>query len=206
MTLHDYIQETEYAASRLIEDIWYEYHKLQVLDEEIKKLQRVVEHQYRQAQSFMDSDDPDDVMLGVGVHWGTYFEEDKQLFHKNKDFEKLQQQIQTHTYSVQTLCSGLLQIAKQGISIVYNGLAACPNGKSVGTQFLKDIVWQGRNQTMHYEEGNCRPPVVAVFTTLAGEFDAIFNTYNNQNLAFEIVSLLGWTNYANYKADILAMA
>lgn len=206
MTIADYIQETEYAASRLIDDIWHEYNQQKTLEDEIKKLQTVVQHQYRQAQSLMDSDDPDDVMLGAGVHWQTYFEEDKQLFHKSEAYQKLEQQIQTHTYSIQTLCSGLLQIAKQGISIVHNGIDTCPNGRTVGTQNLKDVVWQARNQTMHYEEGNCRPPIVAVFAKLSSEFDPVFNNYNLQNLAFEVIKVLDWTDYNKYKADIQSLA
>ena len=206
MTISDYIQETEYAASRLIDDIWYEHTELEKLDKEIKGLQKVVEHQYRQSQSLMDSDDPDDVMLGAGVHWQTYFEEDKQLFHKSDDYRKLEQQIQTHNYSIQTLCAGLLQIAKQGISIVHNGLATCSSGRQIGTQDLKDVIWQARNQTMHYEEGNCRPQIVNVFTTLSNEFDTVFLNYNIQNLAFEIVKVLDWTDYPKYKTDILSLA
>lgn len=206
MKIHEYVQETEYAASHLIEDIWHEHDELKKLDAEISSLQKVVEHQYRQAQSFMDCDDPDDMMLGVGIYWNTYFDEDKQLYHKNKDYQKLHQQIQTHLYSIQTLCSGLLQIAKQGISIVHGGLKKCPDGRPVGTQTLRDVVWQARNQTMHYEEGNCHPAVVAVFTTLASEFNIVFNNYNKQNLAFEIVQLLGWINYDNYKSDMISLA
>ncbi|SFH39343.1 hypothetical protein [Pontibacter chinhatensis] len=206
MTFQDYIQETEYAASNLIATIWHEYSELQNLENEIKKLQSIVEHQYRQAQSFMDSDDPDDIMLGVGIHWGTYFEEDKQLYHKNESYKKLQEQIQAHTYSIQTLCTGLIQIAKHGISVVYGGLTDCPDGRMVGTQALRDVIWQARNQTMHYEEGACRGPVVAVFSSLAAEFDSIFSNYNNQNLAFEIVRLLGWTSYASFNADLLTFS
>jgi hypothetical protein len=206
MTITDYIQDTEYAASKLIDIIWDEHTELEKLDKEIKGLQKVVQHQYRQSQSLMDSDDPDDVMLGVGVHWQTYFEKDKQLFHKSDDYKKLEQQIQTHNYSIQTLCAGLLQIAKQGISIVHNGLATCPSGRQIGPQNLKDVIWQARNQTFHYEEGNCRTQIVNVFNTLSNNFDTVFLNFNTQNLAFEIVKILGWTNYTKYKTDILTLA
>ena len=115
MKIADYIKETEYPASRLIDDIWHEYYQQKTLEDEIKKLQTVVQLQYRQAQSLMDSDDPDDVMLGAGVHWQTYFEEDKQLFHKSESSLKFETKNEKtilsinnnfYTFSKCGICSG----------------------------------------------------------------------------------------------------
>lgn len=202
MTILEYLETEKYAASNLIGLIWKEYNDLQKLEQEVDSLKGKVEDGYRRAEHFMMDDDPDDVMLGLGIHWETYFGDDKELFHKNKDKIKLEEQIEAHKASIQTLCSALLQIAKQGISICYGGLSNCQDGRPVGSQRLKDVLWQARNQTMHYEEGACKDPIVVVFSRLAIDFNAIFNNYNLENLAFEIVKVLDWKNYENFANDL----
>lgn len=47
--------------------------------------------------------------------------------------------------SQKSLSGALLQIAKQGISIVHCGLANCPSGRSIGTNAIKKVIWQARN-------------------------------------------------------------
>lgn len=83
---------------------------------------------------------------------------------------KVQQSIINHEASVDSLCGALLQIAKQGISIVHGGLQNAPDGRLVGTASLKAIVWQGRNQAIHYEENNPHPPTAALFQSLENQF------------------------------------
>jgi hypothetical protein len=81
------------------------------------------------------------------------------------------------------LAAALLQIAKQGISSKHGGLSKCPNGRLIGqTEFLKNVIWQGRNQTMHYEEGQYRRDVNECFTNLVNDF--------------------GWDNYVDYEKDM----
>ena len=48
---------------------------------------------------------------------------------------------------------------KQGISIVHGGLGAAPNGRMIGSQPLKEVIWQGRNQGFHWAEQSFHPPV-----------------------------------------------
>jgi hypothetical protein len=206
MTLEQYLNETQYAAANLLQLIWHEYNQLEKLEEELKKLQKVIQHQYRQSQYLMDSEDPDDIMLGAGKRWETYFEEDKEHFHKTEDFKQLQQQIQTHDFSIRTISSGLFHIAKQGLSTVYVNPENWPNGRAVGTQHLKNVILQARNQTMHYEEPkDCKKAVKDVFEKLSVEFNSIFGNYNRENLAFEVVKLLEWKDYQKFRDDMLTL-
>ncbi|MCP3176339.1 hypothetical protein MJO47_04425 [Desulfuromonas sp. KJ2020] len=56
---------------------------------------------------------------------------------------------------------------------------------------LHEIIWQARNQALHWEEGRYRPPVVDCFESLARE-DSVFGQYNCRSLAYEVVLLLKW--------------
>src|SRR4051794_20405960 len=54
----------------------------------------------------------------------------------------------TSTYAV--IAGAILQIAKQGLSLSHGPLGNCPAGRGIGSQTLSTVIWQGRNQAMHY--------------------------------------------------------
>lgn len=120
---------------------------------------------------------------------------------------RLQATVGAHQFAVQAICGSILQIAKQGISLVHGRLANAPNGRLVGNSPLKDVVWQARNQALHYEEGNFKPPVVELFAALEQSHGATFSlaTHSQKSLAKQVVHLLGWTTYESYLADAQAL-
>lgn len=195
MSIKEYIKELEVASSALIDSIWKEYEQVKGVDMQIKKLLQMSSKRYKQIR--IRYSDVDNLINSEGSAWKSHLDEEFYV-------KKLRQQLDTHTYSVEALCSALLQIAKQGISLVYRGLHSCPNGRKIGRRYLKEIIWEGRNQTMHYEEGNCRSPIVNLFSDLAKD-NAVFNKYNTYNLAFEIIKLLNWTSIDRYNKDLLTM-
>ena len=103
--------------------------------------------------------------------------------------------------SLSIIAGSVLQIAKQGISITYDELAKCPDGRMVGRESLKNIIWQGRNQAMHFEEGNYNENVVKCFRNLELGYGSIFQL-SNKNLAFEVLSVLEWKTYEKYENDL----
>ena len=109
--------------------------------------------------------------------------------------------LSTIEFSLSIIAGSLLQIAKQGISIVHNGLKNCPNGRFIGNEPLKNIIWQGRNQTIHFEEGIYSKSVCNCFQNLETAFGVNFNL-GNRNLALEVVTLLRWKSYKNYENDL----
>lgn len=115
----------------------------------------------------------------------------------------LQSFIGAHQIAVQSVCGAILHIAKQGISIVHGGLGNAPSGRSIGTVTLRDVVWQGRNQAIHYEEENFHEPVVHVFHALEASHGADFSlqNYAGQSRARQVVDLLGWNSYQAYLSD-----
>ena len=94
-----------------------------------------------------------------------------------------------------TLAGALLQIAKQGISMRHGGLSSCPDGRIVGsTEPLKNVIWQARNQSVHYEEGKYHKSVVDCFSNLASDFGPRF-ALGSKNLALDVIEILGWRSY-----------
>jgi hypothetical protein len=121
------------------------------------------------------------------------------------EVSKLEDAVAAHEASVQAVCGSILQIAKQGISTVYGRQrTSAPTGRSIGSLELRDIIWQGRNQAIHYEDNQFQPPVVDCFATLEKEQGEQFSLTNHagQNLAKQIIHLLGWTTYDRYEADM----
>lgn len=207
MAMGDYLAEIEFAAGSLIPIIWEERHHLRKLEAEVASLTKLVEDNYRRAESVvMNAEDPDDVAMATGMYWENYFGDDKERYYKDKDRKKVVDQIAAHALSVGSLAGSLLQYAKQGISLSHGGLAACPNGRAIGSQFLKDIIWQGRNQAIHWEEGKANAAVQQCFDKLAKEVASTFADYKKRNMAVDVVDLLGWTDFAKFKADVLSLA
>lgn len=206
MNLPDYLTEMEYAASGVIELLWHEHSKAKALGEEIQKLQRFAEENYRQAHSIQqNAEDADDLMLGVGMYWDTHFGDDKNQHYKSTDLMTLEASLALREFSFSSLAGTLLQYAKQGLSACFGAPENWPQGRLIGTQNLKTIILEARNQSEHWEEGNPKPRVRQCFDTLATEKTPEFAEYRTKNLAFKVVSLLNWRSYAEFKADLLTM-
>lgn len=106
--------------------------------------------------------------------------------------------------ALNAISGALLQISKQGISVVHGGLGACPPGRLVAGVALKDVIWQARNQSMHFEEGAFSGAVQSCFAQLALNAGGTF-TLGRVNLAHNVVQLLGWNSHANYEKDLASL-
>lgn len=206
MAMEDYLTEIEYVAEPTISTIWRERTRLRSLEAEIVKLTDLTEEKYRNAEFVSQiADNPEDVAMGAGMYWGNYFGADKERYYKGKDREKLVEQVAVHAFSVGAAAGSLLHYAKQGISICHGGLASCPDGRAIGSQFLKNVVWQSRNQTSHWEEGNFTALVRECFEKLSRDIDPRFGEYQTRTMAVDVVELLGWTDFASFKGDMLLL-
>ena len=202
----NYTDEIKYAVEAALSTIWADVEELESLRQQLGRLTAETERGYRRAQAFQYDEDPDDVMMGVGVHWDTYFGPDKERHQVATTVDDLNQKIQVREFSRSAMSASVLQYAKQGISIVHGGLQPCPNGRGVGSQPLKTIIWQGRNQSLHWEEGNPRQPVIDCFDQLAIDFGDEFTPYKTSNLAFNVVRILEWKTYDSFESDMQYLA
>ena len=206
MKIEDYLDDIAYAASQVIVSLWHEHKEAEALRKEIDILKKTAEANYSRAMSIQqNAEDPDDLMMGVGMYWDTYFGEDKDQHYKSQDLKVLNDRLATREFSFASLAGTLLQFAKQGLSAVYGSPSNWPSGKAIGSQPLKTVILQARNQSEHWEEGNPRPPVEVCFQTLEVEKGNQFAHYKTKNLAFDVVSMLGWKAFSDFKSDMLTM-
>jgi hypothetical protein len=204
--MQQYLNDIEYAVTSIIHAIWQEQEAISKLDNEIIQLVKAADDKYQRAENIQQSEDIDDYMIGVGLMWEAYFNEDKEAYYMDKKLKVNIQTYQTHEFAINSLSGSLLQIAKQGISMKHGGLQNCPNGKNIGTQFLKNVIWQARNQAIHFEDGKFNPQVVACFDNLSIDIDPKFNRFRTSSMAYEVVELLGWKTFDDFKNDMMQFA
>lgn len=203
MDMKTWLGETEHAMRAAISLIWAEHAAVANATDELAKLEAATERGYRQSEAFMD--DFDDEGLATAIHWDTYFGVDKERYHAGEALDALKGTQEARSASRAVLAGTALQIAKQGISAVHGKLDASPDGRKDAVVVLKELIWQGRNQAMHWEEGKPHKAAETCFETLRASNPA-FADYTVRNLAFEVVELLGWKDYAAFEADMLSLA
>lgn len=153
-------------------------------------------------------EDPDDIAHPhpYGMQLEIKYALGKERYLKEQEYKRLEWRIKVRKFSTYSLAGALLQFAKQGISTVHGNKENCPDGRYIGSQPLKTIIWEGRNQALHWEEGNFKNKrLCQCFDTLAKEIDPKFANYTTQNMALDIVELLGWTTFTAFKRDLLLL-
>ena len=118
--------------------------------------------------------------------------------------EATKQALKTFDNSANILAGSILQIVQQGMSRVHGSIKTYPNkGRNIAGVSLCDLVWQGRNQAMHYETTATRADWSAVFSMLdivqPGTF-SLLPPYESRAKA--IFGLLGWHSYSVYEEDL----
>ncbi|WP_242154415.1 hypothetical protein [Sphingomonas sp. BAUL-RG-20F-R05-02] len=203
MDMPTYLAEVQHAASSLIALIWAEHDAVEHATDQLDKLTAAANRDYDRVD-FMVRNDLDDDGIGTFLHWETYFGVDKERYHAAEDVSGLEEVRDARRQSRAAMSGALLQIAKQGLSQIHGKPATIPPGRTVMSVDLKTIIWEGRNQSLHWEEGNPRPAIVTCFGSLAAA-DSVFGGYATTNLAFETIKALEWRNWETYEADLLSI-
>lgn len=207
----NYTDDVEYAVRESIKAIFREHEVVNTLTERANGINAHVETMYK---FFLGADfDDDDIPGGVQAAYVRYMQSreraDNELRELSKELTEVEKSIDIKSkVSLPSLAGTILQIAKQGVSITYGGLNSCPDGRMIKSQSIKHIIWQGRNQSMHFDEGGVyRKPVIDCFQLLEQDFGSGFNLANRagENLAFEVLKVLGWDNFDQFKADLIAL-
>lgn len=198
--MNQYIIDTKFAAEELIRLICLEEDKLKNLKDRYSERKKHHDILY---QDFYRKDlDRDENFTEADMMHSFYRQADydqKVLESIRRQMCEIEQSIDNKGESIKALSGGLLQIAKQGISSVYQDLSSCPDGRMIRNETLKNIIWQGRNQSLHYEEGRFRPSVINCFNNLG------FNSFGRDNYAKDIIDILGWSTYESYESDIILL-
>ena len=203
--MHQYLQDTEYAAKNLLRLATEEELQLRGLSVRLQQTETELKvHQWDFQSSDLNEDFSDAYVMAA---FGRAAQAAQQAEQLRNEVAKLQASLGAHQQATQAIAGAVLQLAKQGISLVHGGLATAPTGRAIGSLFIRDIIWQARNQSMHFEEGNFKKALTDVFAKLEAEQGPRFSlaTHPQQNRAKQVVELLGWGTYAIYVQDMQAL-
>ncbi len=205
--MNQYIKDTEFASQSLINIIYQEESHLTELTEKFDYLERHFDHLQWDFSSAEKSDDYDDLQVQSKFIKMAKFSEENNLKSRKLELDEIEKSIDAKKNSINSLAMSLLQIAKQGISTEHTNLINCPIGRNLGSETLKNIIWQSRNQALHCEEGNPGNPVKNCFINLTTDFGDEYDLTTDYflNRAKKIVDLLEWKDYANYENDMIAL-
>ena len=203
--MHPYQSDIQHAAETLIDGIFYEEDQLAHLVAELKALEGELNHMSEVFDFCSLNPDLDDEGIGTSVFWEAHFDVSPKAEGTKLKVEIISNSIEARRISVDALASGLLQVAKQGMSIVNGGLQQSPEGRPVSGQKLRAVVWHARNQSMHYEEPSLHERTVECFKALGNDIAPVFKAYNEKNLAYEVVKMLGWSKLSKFNEDLASL-
>ncbi|MDC3351652.1 hypothetical protein OAV92_00250 [Crocinitomicaceae bacterium] len=205
--MNQYLVDTKYAAQSLIDTIHNEENRLSILTEQFDSLKKVFDHLFWDYSTADMHEDFNELQVQHKFIQMAKFAEQNDLKGKKAELDALAKSILAKKDSMNSLSMSLLQIAKQGISTVHGAPSNCPPGRSIGSETLKNVIWQGRNQSIHCEEGNPNQKVKDCFSNLANDFGNEFDltTDYTANKARKIIDLLTWRIYDNYENDMITL-
>lgn len=119
-------------------------------------------------------------------------EKQKEAAEEN-DTEKLERalsNIGTTVESMSGLAGAVLQIGKQSLSLRYSGKPNLPEARKIGSLNIVEVIWEGRNHAMHWDEGAPREKVKNMLNSLAADLNIAIESGKNNCLS--ILGALGW--------------
>jgi hypothetical protein len=203
--MHQYLQDTEFATNSLFRLATEEEQHLKALTERLSPIEQQLKIQQWDFQtSDLNDDFSDAYVMGAFARAAKTGQAVERLM---EEVAELQASLGTHQHSVQAISGAILQIAKQGISLVFGSLSAAPTGRLLGSLPVRDVIWQARNQSMHYEDGAPKKPLLEVFSMLEKEQGSQFSIamHAKQNRAKQVIDVLGWVGYESYLRDMRAL-
>ncbi len=187
-----FIESNTYAIKSNFGAISDYSNELNGIREELKKIDRVAEIE----RDFFIHEGQ--WSYAANYHHAQYIERMKRL---NERREELGEQDQDHIRkalirigateeALATIAGSILQFGKKILSYRYGPKGNLPNTRNIATIDLTEIIWEGRNHSMHWEENNPRAGVTNLLTTLQNETGITFPS--NENNAFKILELIEW--------------
>lgn len=200
--MHQYLKDTEFAAKSLFSLATDEERQLSELAIKLAPLEQQLKvFQWDFQTSDLNDDFSEAYVMAAFIRAAKTGQEVQRT---RVEVAELQASIGTRQHSVQAIAGAIFQLAKQGISLVHGGLATAPTGRMLGSVAIRDVIWQARNQSMHYEEGTFKKPLLALFSTLEQEHGPQFSlsVHAQQNRAKQVLDVLDWRSYHLYLQDM----
>ena len=109
--------------------------------------------------------------------------------------------IGTTDESMSSFAGGVLQIAKQVLSMRSSGKPVHISGaRNIGSQSIIEVIWEGRNHAMHWDEGVPHRKVKDMLDTLSS--DLKITIVISRNNCLSILGALGWKSADDMVADL----
>lgn len=205
--MHPYLHETQFAVENIFLLALSEEDTLLALAGNLRRAEAQLNvHQLDFQSSDLNDDFPEAYVMAAFARAAQAHTQVQAL---QGEVAALQSRLGARQTSVQAMCGAILQIAKQGISFAHGKQSLALPGRSIGTVTVRDIIWQARNQSMHYEEEASRitpakQQMLRVFATLELEQGPEFSLaqHPQQSRARQILRLLGWRDLASYQSDM----
>ena len=105
--------------------------------------------------------------------------------------------------SMSGLAGAVLQIGKQALSIRYKGKPDLPAARTIGTQNIVEVVWEGRNHAMHWDEGAPRGRVKDMLNALTTDLNITIEIGKNNCLS--VLGALEWKKSEDVISDLKAL-
>ena len=201
MKMHSYIADTEYAVRSLVEALAVDRTELQKsLDEQRAALDQ---------EAYFDLAFLQRQMHPSANYWyGQLMEAQGQRNALDSEIARLEAKILDKKFSLSALAGALLQIAKQGISVVRRHPDSCPDGRLIFGVPIKRIIWASRNQSLHFEEPKKIDSVTEeIFQAMArdGGPKEFADPKSGINLALLVVENLDWFSFERYRDDMISL-
>jgi len=200
--MHKYIVDTEFAVANLLKLITAEEEQLEPLVAHLGSMEAQLRvHRWDFESSDLNDDFSDAYVMAA---FGRMARAAQAVEALEKQVAELQASIGAHQQATQAIAGGVLQIAKQGISLVHGRKARAPEGRKIGSLPIRDIIWEARNQALHFEEGRFNNPVIEVFEALERERGTEFSlaVHGRKSRAKQVLRLLGWSSFEDYARDM----
>ncbi|MBK6766505.1 MAG: hypothetical protein IPG71_09385 [bacterium] len=208
--MRKYVTDTEWATRQLIALVYDEKKRLSLFQTQLDHIKKTRDFLYWDfSSSDLQEDFIDSQVQFKYVKLAEYVKNTQPLYEETKEqVTEIEEHIANLDQSYRVICGAILQIAKQGISTVHGRLHKCPTGRPIGSTALSVVIWQARNQTMHYEMNKYDPPVCDCFAILERECGPQFSlaSHGEENLAHHVIELLGWTDYSAFETDMFSLA
>jgi hypothetical protein len=108
--------------------------------------------------------------------------------------------LQSTEDSVAITAGSVLQVGKQVLAFRFGAKPLVTGARVIGSQSIVEVIWQGRNHALHWEELNPHAPVTQMLTKLQSELGT--NIRPSANNAYQIVAALGWFRTEDVMDDL----
>lgn len=199
--MHSYISDTEFAVSHLTAALVIDRKELAQLEaEQAVALSKEAHFDIAFMQRQMHP--------SANYWYGQLREAQGQRNALDSEIARIQARLLDKRFSLSALASALLQIGKQGISVVRRNPASCPDGRAICSVPLKWVIWTGRNQALHYEEPRMINDETQHYLQRMGENGGsalLLNARAGESLALPVVEQLGWLSGTAYRDDMRSL-